>query len=189
MTTVRTERLDLVPLPPPVVAALAVAEFARAAELATFPLDPAAFAEDAHVLQLRAAQIADDPALEPWLLRVLVLRDERRAVGHLGFHTAPDADGVVEVGYRVLPGDRRQGYAVEALRGLLAWGADAGVRRCLACVRPGNAASQAVARRLGFVKIGEEVDEVDGLEDVLALDLVPGRLLPPGPPGVPGGFA
>jgi RimJ/RimL family protein N-acetyltransferase len=41
----------------------------------------------------------------------------------------------------------------------------------VASVSPDNAASLAVVRRLGFVKTGEEVDEVDGLEWVHTLEL------------------
>ena len=168
---VRTARLDLVPVPAAVVAALVAGDSERAAALAPFPLDAATFDGDDYVLRLRHAQLQAEPAQEPWLLRAMVDREQGRAVGRIGFHAPPDPDGVVEVGYTVLPADRRQGYASEALRGLLDWGSAQGVRRCLACVRPDNTASHAVTGRLGFVKIGEEVDEVDGLEEVLALDL------------------
>ena len=54
---------------------------------------------------------------------------------------------------------------------MLGWAREQGARRCIASVRPGNAPSQAVVRHFPFVKIGEEVDEIDGLEEVLALAL------------------
>ena len=55
---------------------------------------------------------------------------------------------------------------------MLAWARSSGATRCLASTTPGNLASQAVIARLGFVRIGEQMDEVDGLEWVYALDLV-----------------
>lgn len=167
----RTARLDLVPLPAAVVAALVEGDPDRAAALAPFPMDARTFEGDGYVLGLRHAQLTAAPEQEPWLLHAMVLRGQGRTVGRIGFHAPPDPDGVVEVGYTVAEPDRGHGYAGEALGGLLAWARERGARRCLASVRPDNAPSQAVVRHFAFVKIGEEVDEVDGLEEVLALDL------------------
>jgi ribosomal-protein-alanine N-acetyltransferase len=83
----------------------------------------------------------------------------------------PDADGTVEIGYRVAPAYRRQGLALELAAGLIAWGARHGTQRCLASVRPDNVASLRTVARLGFVRTGEQVDEVDGLEWVFTLEL------------------
>jgi ribosomal-protein-alanine N-acetyltransferase len=83
----------------------------------------------------------------------------------------PDADGTVEIGYRVAPAYRRQGLAVELAAGLIAWGGRHGAHWCLASVRPDNVASLRTVARLGFVRTGEQVDEVDGLEWVFTLEL------------------
>ena len=166
-----TARLRLVPLAPPLVAALVEGDLARARELAPFPVEPGTFADDGYVLRLRHAQLTADPTEEPWLYRAAVAKDTGRVVGRIGFHAPPDADGTVEVGYTVAPEHRRQGLALEMCRALLAWGAENGAQRVLASVRPDNAASLAVVRRLGFEKTGEEIDEVDGLEWVHTLEL------------------
>ena len=138
---------------------------------APFAYDAGTFAEDRPVLVLRDRQLQDDPASEPWLLRAVVLRVTGEVVGRIGLHAPPDATGTVEVGYVVAPAHRRRGYAREAVQGLLGWAAAHGATRCLASVSPGNAASLALVRQLGFVQVGEHVDEVDGLELVHALDL------------------
>ena len=168
---VRTARLDLVPLPAAVVAALVEGDLDRAAALAPFPLDASTFADDAYVLGLRHAQLQAEPEQEPWLLHAMVLRGQARTVGRIGFHAPPDEQGSVEVGYTVAGPDRGRGYAVEALGGMLAWARGQGARRCVASIRPDNAASQAVARHFPFVRVGEQIDEIDGLEEVLVLDL------------------
>jgi RimJ/RimL family protein N-acetyltransferase len=123
------------------------------------------------VLQLRVAQLEKDPSEQPWLYRAAVLRETGRVVGRAGFHAPPDGTGTVEIGYEVLPAQRRQGLAAEMAVGLLRWGAEHGATACLASIRPDNTPSLALTQRLGFVRIGEQIDEIDGLEWVFRLPL------------------
>jgi RimJ/RimL family protein N-acetyltransferase len=171
LAPVPTARLDLVPLAAPLVAALARGDLDLAASLAPFPVDATTFAEDAYVLRLRHEQLEKDPDAAPWLWHAAVRRDDPLVVGRVGFHAAPDAEGTVEIGYAVRPDQRRQGYALEMTAGLLDWARAQGVRRCLGSVSPGNAASKAVLARLGFVRTGDQIDEVDGFEEVHTLVL------------------
>jgi RimJ/RimL family protein N-acetyltransferase len=74
---------------------------------------------------------------------------------------------MVEVGYAVLPEHRRRGYARAALAVLLDRARrEPRVRVVRASIAPDNAASLAAALPFGFVAVGEQVDEVDGLEVV-----------------------
>lgn len=59
---------------------------------------------------------------------------------------AADAGGSVEVGCAVAAADRSRGYAVEAPTGMLDCARQHSAWRCIAFVRPDNAASQAVVR-------------------------------------------
>ena len=170
-TTVSTPRLDLVPLAPPLVAALAAKDLDVARRLAAFPIDDGTFAEDDHVLGLRHEQLTKDPSEEPWLYRVALLRETGRVVGRVGFHAPPTPDGSVEIGYSVAPDHRGQGLATEMAVGLIRWGASEGATVCIASVRPDNAPSLAVIRRLGFERTGEQIDEIDGLEWIFTLPL------------------
>ncbi|CAM5705112.1 hypothetical protein SALBM311S_06254 [Streptomyces alboniger] len=54
-------------------------------------------------------------------LFVLVRRSDGRAVGGLGFHSAPDEEGRAEIGYDLVPGARGNGYITEALHALAQW--------------------------------------------------------------------
>jgi [ribosomal protein S5]-alanine N-acetyltransferase len=170
---VTTERLVLHPLPLPLIEAVLAGDVARARDLAPFPLHAGTFADDGYVLALRRDRLRADPTEEPWLYRAAVSRATGEVVGRIGFHAPPDADGTIEVGYSVDPPHRRQGLATEMAAGLIAWGRQHGARRCLGSTAPGNAASQAVLARLGFVRTGEQMDEVDGLEEVFTLELEP----------------
>ena len=103
----------------------------------------------------------------------MVARTPRRVVGSVGFHAAPDDDGRVEIGYDIVASERRKGYAREGIRALLDWAWATGrARTCVAAVGRHNTASLALIRSFGFRHVGEQIDEIDGLE------LVFERLLP-----------
>ena len=168
---VTTERLQLVPLPLDLLDAVLLGDWARARALAPFPLTAQTFAGDRYVLELRQAQLRADPTIEAWLYRVAVDRTTGQVVARIGFHAAPDAAATVEVGYSVQPEHRGLGLATEMATGLIAWAGQRGVRRVLASTAPTNLPSQAVIAKLGFVRTGEQLDEIDGLEWVYTLSL------------------
>lgn len=172
---VTTERLELHPLPLPLIDQLLAGDVAAAQALAPYPIRADTFAGDGYVLRLRQAQLRADPAELPWLYRAAVHRATGEVAARAGFHAAPDRQGLVEIGYRVHPRWQRQGLATELAAGLLQWAGAHGARRCLASTRPDNLASQTVLGRLGFVRTGEQMDEVDGLEWVYELELAPVR--------------
>jgi RimJ/RimL family protein N-acetyltransferase len=113
----------------------------------------------------RLKQLAADPSEQPWLVRAVLAMTPRRAVGSIGFRSPPDDYGRVEIGYDIVAGERRKGYAREAIDALLdcAW-ATGHARTCVASVSPHNAASLALIRAFGFRRGGEQIDEIDGLE-------------------------
>lgn len=168
---ISTARLDLHPLPLPLIDALLEGDLAAADALAPFPVRPSSFEGDEYVLGLRQEQLGADPTELPWLYRAAVLRETGEVVARGGFHSPPDPWGAVEIGYRVLPGWRGQGLATEIATGLIGWARAQGAARCLASTAPDNAASQAVLARLGFRRTGEQMDEVDGPEWVFTLEL------------------
>ncbi|MGW8695754.1 GNAT family N-acetyltransferase [Streptomyces eurythermus] len=87
----------------------------------------------------------------------LVRRADGRAIGGMGFHSAPDEEGRVEIGYDLAESARGNGYATEALRALAEWAlAREEVRTLFATIEPANAASQAVVTRAGFTKVSED---------------------------------
>jgi RimJ/RimL family protein N-acetyltransferase len=142
---------------------------------------PADWFEERALIQRRLDDRRRDPAYASWSVRAMLAGPAARRpagtmVGYIGFHTRPDpaylrphAPGGVEMGYTVFAPYRRQGYAEEAVRGLMRWAAQRGVERFVVSVAPGNVASTALARKLRFVKVTEQIDDVDGLEYVYVL--------------------
>ncbi len=158
-----TERLELVPLPPALLESIARGDASAAARRLDAKV-PEGWTDTIPARQ-RLEQLAADPSEQPWLVRAVVLRAPRRVVGNVGFHGAPDETGRVEIGYGILPSQRRNGYAREAIAGLTDWAyATDEARVCVASVSPRNAASLALVRALGFRQVGEQIDEEDGLE-------------------------
>ena len=154
---------SFVRLPPPVLTALLDGDLAGASARCGVELPPL-FLQEGWLWRLRLDQVRADPTAQDWVVRAVVVEPDG-VVGHAGFHGPPDADAVVEVGYTVLPHLRGRGYGHAALRALVAEAAASPqVRVVRASVQPGNAASLAVVRAAGFVLVGEQVDDEDGLE-------------------------
>lgn len=126
--------------------------------------------------QFRLDQMTADPAHARWMVPQAVVGDKGLVVGHAGFHGPPDEVGMVEIGYAIAPDFRRQGYARSALIELLRRAAaDTAVTTVRATISPDNAASLATISGFGFVEVGEQWDEEDGLELVFE---VPARRVP-----------
>ena len=138
---------------------------------------PAEWYHEKDHMAMRLDDCRSDPEYVPWSARAIGLASTGTMVGRIGFHTRPDAEYLrqfvpdgVELGYSVFPQYRRNGYALEAIRGLMGWAASQhDVRHFVASISPTNLPSLTLARKLGFVKVGEHLDDVDGLEEVFAL--------------------
>jgi [ribosomal protein S5]-alanine N-acetyltransferase len=139
-------------------------------------IGPAWF-EEMWFLAMRVEQLRKDPDYVIWGPRAVVLESEQRMIGHIGFHGKPNQpyllefvpDGI-EFGYTIDEAYRRQGFALEASLALMRWAAlEQGITRFVLSVSPNNVASQGLAAKLGFKKVGEHMDVEDGLEEVFEL--------------------
>src|SRR3954452_10251762 len=162
-SVISTPRLMLVPLTPPLLRAVADGALDEVERQLEAPVG--AGWEDGVPAEYRLRQLAADPSEQPWLVRAVVALTPRRVVGSIGFHAPPDDRGRVEIGYDIVAGERRKGYAREAMQALLEWAWETGrAGICVASVSPDNAPSLALIRSFGFRRVGEQIDEIDGLE-------------------------
>jgi [ribosomal protein S5]-alanine N-acetyltransferase len=134
-------------------------------------------AHDAHFLQVRLRELRREPQHAAWSVRALVLDGE--LIGHAGFHGPPGVNAAgaadaVELGYTVFPAYRGRGHGRAAAQSLIDWAAaEHGIRHFVASAAPGNEASLAIIRGLGFEQTGSREDEHDGTELVFELRLGP----------------
>jgi ribosomal-protein-alanine N-acetyltransferase len=144
----RTDRLVLRPLSPDAAARLpedrdAAAAVVGAALDADWPL--------VDLLDVLPMQATADPDAAHFGVWAIIERDSNIVVGDVGFMGPPDADGVVEIGYSVVPGRRGRGYATEAAHALVDWATSQdGIMTVVAGCSPDNAASIRILERLGF---------------------------------------
>lgn len=157
MTPVRLQMLDA-----GVLQALVDGDVTAATAAAGVAI-PAWFVADPWLWTLRLGQLIGEPDHAPWLIRAVVAPDGT-VVGHAGYHGPPDARGMVEIGYEIAPEHRRRGYARGAVEGLLAFAGEHGATVARASISPENVASLALVASFGFVRTGEQMDEIDGLE-------------------------
>lgn len=131
-----------------------------------YPLTPYLMgAECAGLWRMRSRQIRDTAADAPWITRFVCVPGMAAHVGLAGFHGAPNANGMVEVGYRIDPDYRRKGYARQSLETLLAVArAQPEVQTVRATISPENPASRGLVEGYGFLAAGDQWDEEDGLE-------------------------
>ena len=168
---IQTKRLDLIPLSPAVLRAALELDRNKIGRLLGASV-PQSWEIRRSFLELQLRQLEAKPALQPWLARGMVLRSEGQLIGDIGCHSEPfstpaSAPKTVELGYSVMEAWRRRGFAQEAIEALIQWACTQHrVHRFVLSISPENQASQALAAKLSFRKIGSQIDEEDGLEEI-----------------------
>ena len=111
----------------------------------------------------RIPRVKKDPSFAEIGL-VLAISDGE-IIGSAGFHDFPDENGMIEIGFGIVPDKQRQGYGLELLHGIwreIAKRPDVKILRYT--VSPDNEASMHIIKKLGFDLVGEQIDDEDGLE-------------------------
>ncbi|MFE7713297.1 GNAT family N-acetyltransferase [Streptomyces sp. NPDC057486] len=102
---------------------------------------------------------ADSGNPQPFGAYEIRLRQDGHAIGGVGFHGAPNAEGQVTIGYGLTPAARGKGYASEALRALLEFARDEGIAAVNGDADLDNIASHRVmvAAGMRFVRADDRV--------------------------------
>jgi ribosomal-protein-alanine N-acetyltransferase len=127
--------------------------------------------------KLRLDDYRRDAEYISWGLRAIGLKESNQMIGFIGFHSRPNpeylqkyAPQAIEFGYTIFFQNRRQGFAEEALIGLMKWAVGQyPLENFIASVSPKNIPSTRMIKKLEFEKIAEQIDETDGLEFVYQL--------------------
>jgi RimJ/RimL family protein N-acetyltransferase len=128
---------------------------------------------DSGPLRWRVPQVKENSEVNKWFVRWMVLNETREIVGSTSFHGPPNENGMMEIGLGVHPLFHRRGYATEALRGMWLWVIDQpGVSVLRYTVDPLNEASVGVVKKFGFDYIGQQIDDIDGPEDIYEMSAV-----------------
>jgi len=170
---IHAPRLDLIALSPDFLRASIRGDLESASQLTDLVI-PAEWLDATWLMEMRLAKMRDNPALEPWLLRAIALRETKTMVGFIGFHTLPGADYLnqyapesVEFGYTIFSEYRRRGYASEAAKALMDWATrEHHVTRFIVSISPTNEPSLRLAQKFGFRKVGSFTDPEEGREDI-----------------------
>lgn len=104
------------------------------------------------------SQLEADPALSGWLCWYGMVRNggaDAPVLAASGGFMGPPVEGIVEVGYSILPQFGGQGYATEMMGALTDWAfAHPNISTVAAEALPDNGASLRVLAKLGFAQAG-----------------------------------
>lgn len=105
-----------------------------------------------------------DPAGAPaWGYRFFVHKKDHALIGEGGYKGKPGEDGLVEIGYAIVPEYRRRGLALEAARGLCDYAfSHPEVKTVIAHTLPNGTASINILKKLGMKLVGTVNDPEDG---------------------------
>ena len=176
MHEINTPRLSLRLLNEDFLEATLNADAAKTESLIGLKIPPDWF-DEVDLSRVRLDDYRADAGYLPYGLRAVGLRESGEMIGFIGFHTSPNpeylqkyAPHAIEIGYTIFVPHRRCGFAHESVVGMFDWAArQYPVGTFIASVSPTNLPSTAMIKNMKFEKIGEQMDEVDGLEFVYAL--------------------
>jgi RimJ/RimL family protein N-acetyltransferase len=121
--------------------------------------------EEPTPLSFRIPRVKASPEFAEIAIILAISKESNEVVGSAGFHDFPDENGMIEIGYGIVPRMQNQGLGKELLIGMwkmICTRDDVKILRYTAS--PDNAPSLHIVRKLGFTEIGVQIDPEDGPE-------------------------
>ena len=121
--------------------------------------------EEPTPLRFRIPRVKASPEFAEIAIILAISKESNEVVGSAGFHDFPDENGMIEIGYGIVPRMQNQGLGKELLIGMwkmICTRDDVKILRYTAS--PDNAPSLQIVRKLGFTEIGVQIDPEDGPE-------------------------
>lgn len=120
----------------------------------------------------RVPQVKADPSSNKWFVRFIVLSESREIIGSTSFHGVPDDVGMMEIGIGIEEKFWGNGFATEALLGMWRWVCnEPNVKTLRYTVSPSNTPSVRIIQKFGFHHLGQQMDEIDGPEDIYEMSV------------------
>jgi RimJ/RimL family protein N-acetyltransferase len=116
-------------------------------------------------LPYRIPRVKLNPEFAEIAVVLAIEKATNEIIGSAGFHDFPNEEGMIEIGFGIVPEKQNQGFGRELLHGM--WGEivkrpDVKILRYT--VSPTNGPSMHIIKSSGFELVGEQIDEEDGLE-------------------------
>jgi RimJ/RimL family protein N-acetyltransferase len=116
-------------------------------------------------LPYRIPRVKLNPEFAEIAVVLAIEKATNEIIGSAGFHDFPNEEGMIEIGFGIVPERQNQGFGRELLHGM--WGEivkrpDVNILRYT--VSPTNGPSMHIIKSSGFELVGEQIDEEDGLE-------------------------
>ena len=129
--------------------------------------------DDNGPLPWRVPQVKADPSINIWFVRWIVERDSRNIIGAISFHGAPTEQGMIEIGLEIDTKFQNEGYGFEALKAMWSWVIkQPGVKTLRYTVSPDNPSSVHLIEKFDFTRVGQQIDEQDGPEDIYEMSVL-----------------
>lgn len=104
------------------------------------------------------------PPLRDWWVYLVIYVPENILIGSCGYKGEPDANGVVEIGYEIIPSFRQKGLGAEMAKGLLDHAfSHSAVRKVIAHTLAEENPSVKILESIGFKQTEDVSDADEGL--------------------------
>jgi [ribosomal protein S5]-alanine N-acetyltransferase len=91
---------------------------------------------------------------------IIIHKKDQLIIGDMGFKGGPDENGIMEIGYSMVPQYQGKGYATEMGKAFCEWGMSRkNVTKIVAACSIYNYASIRVLEKIGMKKIKEEIEK------------------------------
>ena len=74
----------------------------------------------AEILPWKAERLQENPESSRWS-GLIIHKKDNTIIGDMGCKGGPDVNGIVEIGYSIVPDYQGNGYATEMVKGLVEW--------------------------------------------------------------------
>lgn len=110
------------------------------------------------VLPRKVIDLQAEPSLGAWS-GIIIHEADNIVIGSMGFKAPPDDEGMVEVGYDIIPAYQGHGYATEMAKGLISWAFEQpSVKLITAECLPDNWGSIRVLQKAGLRQVNSSAN-------------------------------